>query len=60
MLPGHYGTAGAYTINLPEDMDIPDILKPFLNEKIKVHLSIDGPGVCSEVICVETKIKTTD
>jgi hypothetical protein len=33
---------------------IPDILKPFLNGKVKIHISITAEG--SEVVCVDTEV----
>ena len=58
LLPGHYGGEwhGDDTIDiiLPEDLNIPDILKPFLNGKIKIHLSIAANG--SEVVCAEATL----
>ena len=60
MLPGHYGgTHGgddAIEIALPADFTIPDILKPFLSGKIKIHLSIADGGK-SEIVCADTEIE---
>ena len=58
LLPGHYGGEfhgdDAIVINLPEDLVIPDILKPFLNGKIKINLSISAED--SEVVCADVEI----
>ena len=61
MLPGHYGGEfhgdDAIVIELPQDLVIPDILKPFLDGKIKIHLSLEADG--SEIVCVDTEIGVT-
>jgi len=58
LLPGHYGGVfhgdDAIVIELPADLQIPDILKPFLNGKIKIHLSLESEG--SEAVCINTEI----
>ena len=58
LLPGHYGGVfhgdDAIVIELPADLQIPDILKPFLNGKIKIHLSLESGG--SEAVCINTEI----
>ena len=58
LLPGHYGGAfhgdDVIVIDLPQDLVIPDILKPFLNGKIKINLKITAEG--TEVVCVDTEI----
>ena len=61
MLPGHYGGEfhgdDAIVVELPQDLVIPDILKPFLDGKIKIHLSLEADG--SEIVCVDTEIGVT-
>jgi len=61
MLPGHYGGEfhgdDAIVIELPQDLVIPDILKPFLDGKIKIHLSLEADG--SEIVCIDTEIGVT-
>jgi hypothetical protein len=58
LLPGHYGGVfhgdDAIVIELPADLQIPDILKPFINGKIKIHLSLESGG--SEAVCINTEI----
>ena len=60
MPPGHYGgTPGgddSIEIKLPEDLDIPAILKPFLAGKLENHVSItDGSNV--EIVCADAEIQ---
>ena len=61
LLPGHYGGEyhgdDAIVIELPEDLVIPDILKPFLDGKIKIHLSIEVER--SELVCADVEIGVT-
>jgi hypothetical protein len=61
MLPGHYGGEfhgdDAIVIELPQDLVIPDILKPFLDGTIKIHLSMAADG--AEIVCIDTEIGVT-
>ena len=61
MLPGHYGGEfhgdDAIVIELPQDLVIPDILKPFLDGKIKIHLSLEA--AVFEIVYVDTEIGLT-
>ena len=51
---GHYGTGGPLKITLPKHIEIPSIVKEFLDGGIKIHASI-LTGL-SEDICIDTKI----
>ena len=51
---GHYGTGGPLEIQLPKHINVPSILKEFLDGGIKIHASIFSGA--SEDICIDTKI----
>ena len=57
MLPGHYGTGGEVDIHLPEDLEIPWIIKfsGILDGTLKIHLSIVADD--SEVVCIDTALE---
>jgi hypothetical protein len=58
LLAGHYGGAfhgdDVIVVELPEDLEIPAVLKPFLNGKIKIELHIDAEG--AEIVCAKTEL----
>ncbi len=62
ILPGHYGYIlgdDDVEIVLPDDLEIPSVLKPFLSGKIEIKVSIlDAEN--SEIVCFKTIIKIKD
>ena len=62
ILAGHYGyTLGDDDLEmvLPDDLEIPNVIKPFLSGKIEIKMSILDPKG-SEIVCLKTVIKIKD